>query len=700
MLLPLLSGCTGSSGESGEIRDNIKGSGNVVTQQRQTGSDFTQVELATVGTLIIEQGEPTSLTMEGEDNILPLILSEQRDGRLVIDAANSSTFTSTSPLTYTLRAKTLSYIATNGAGSIQVGPLQVDDLTIVAANAGSIKLQDLAARTLTALLSNVGSISAAGKVDTLEVTLTNAGSYSGRQLQSRSAKVSSGNAGSATVNATESVNATIDNVGNVYYVDYVGSPSVTRSGEGMGRMVPLKPEISLSPCTIPGNVKAECGTYRVYEDRASRTGRTIGLRVAIVRAANTSARVPDPVIYLAGGPGGSAVDSATGIGAAFRSLNQHHDWLLVDQRGTGGSNMLVYPPVPPEVTKATSAEQVEQALKPFVEKALKELPGDLRFYTTPVAVDDIDEVAQALGYEQVNLYGGSYGATTVQYYLRQHGDHVRTAIMDGGTLLDIPIFELIAPNGQRALDLVFDRCEAEKACHEAYPNVREEMQEVYNRLAEQPAVLSDVTDPLTNEPLVLDKDTFGEIVRQLLLSAYAASTLPRMIHHAYEGDYSGVVQPYMQYATQAGEGSRLAMYTIIRCSEAWAKARPAEVARQGEGTYFLGGQMSVALQVNTVCKYLPKGVAPPNDGQRVKSDVPVLILTGDADPQDPPSNVAGAEMQLPNSLQVTVPGQGHGTIQYGCLYKVAQDLVDTGTTRGLDTGCVKDVPIPSFDIDK
>jgi pimeloyl-ACP methyl ester carboxylesterase len=130
------------------------------------------------------------------------------------------------------------------------------------------------------------------------------------------------------------------------------------------------------------------------------------------------------------------------------------------------------------VLKATSIQQMDEVLKPYVEKSLKELAGDLRFYTTSVAVDDIDEVAQALGYERVNLYGGSYGATTVQYYLRQHGNHVRTAIMDGGTLLDIPIFELIAPNGQRALDLVFKRCEADQRCSQTYPDFRAEMQDL------------------------------------------------------------------------------------------------------------------------------------------------------------------------------------------------------------------------------
>lgn len=193
----------------------MTGSGKVIAEQRQVGGSFNEVELATVGTLNITQGEPPSLTMEGEDNILPLISSEQQGSRLVIRAVSHSNFSATKPLTYTLKVKTLSYIAATSAGSVEAGPLQADDLTTEATNAGSIKLNGLSARTYSARLSNAGGISAGGVADDLQVTVTNAGSYSGKKLHSKSARVSTSNAGSITVNATERVDATIGNVGNV-----------------------------------------------------------------------------------------------------------------------------------------------------------------------------------------------------------------------------------------------------------------------------------------------------------------------------------------------------------------------------------------------------------------------------------------------------------------------------------------------------
>jgi pimeloyl-ACP methyl ester carboxylesterase len=141
------------------------------------------------------------------------------------------------------------------------------------------------------------------------------------------------------------------------------------------------------------------------------------------------------------------------------------------------------------------------------------------------------------------------------------------------------------------------------------------------------------------------------------------------------------------------------MTWAIRCSEQWARYSPDATAASGKGTYFVDWQTYLAQQMEIGCGVVPKGVVADDDGVRVTSGVPVLILNGDADPQDPPENVAGAEKELPNSLRITVPGQGHGVIQTGCLYKVAQDFVDSGTIDGLDSWCVQEMPLPPFDLD-
>ena len=130
-------------------------------------------------------------------------------------------------------------------------------------------------------------------------------------------------------------------------------------------------------------------------------------------------------------------------------------------------------------------------------KCAERLGPNLRYYTSAVAVDDFDRVRRALGYERINIYGGSYGVTTGQIYLLRHGSHVRSAVFDSGSLLDVHIFERQLVNKQRALELVFARCAADSACHNAYPNLRHEYAQILPRLARNPVPIPGTKVALT-----------------------------------------------------------------------------------------------------------------------------------------------------------------------------------------------------------
>lgn len=208
--------------------------------------------------------------------------------------------------------------------------------------------------------------------------------------------------------------------------------------------------LPLEPCTLGGGVTARCGTFTVPENRAKTGGRTISLRVAVVPARDGGTKA-DPVVHITGGPGGSAVADALGMLSVFSELNESRDLVLVDQRGTGSSNRLDCPP--PRSRPTTVA-----AVRAYFSACMTSLDADPRQYTTVPAMDDLAEVLGALGYGQVNLYGASYGATAGQYFLAQHPELVRTVVLDGGTLLDVPIFELWGRNGQRALRSILERC--------------------------------------------------------------------------------------------------------------------------------------------------------------------------------------------------------------------------------------------------
>ena len=164
-----------------------------------------------------------------------------------------------------------------------------------------------------------------------------------------------------------------------------------------------------------------------------------------------------------------------------------------------------------------------------------------RFYTTSEAMDDLDDVREALGYDKINLVGYSYGATAAQYYLRQHEAHVRTMTLGGGSLLDVPVFELWAQNSQRAMDLILDRCLADPACEAAFPNLKAEFKGLFARLAEQPVTenLPAGADGQT-ESVTFTPDFFAAIVRLMTKDAQDHSTLPLLIHRAYQdNDWKG-----------------------------------------------------------------------------------------------------------------------------------------------------------------
>ncbi len=252
-----------------------------------------------------------------------------------------------------------------------------------------------------------------------------------------------------------------------------------------GRKTP--PRLRLAPCMV-GDVSAQCGTLSVPENGATGTGKMIQLRVAVVPALNKQ-RAPDPVFWLAGGPGDAATDSAAAATGLMATVNQQRDLVLVDQRGTGGSNDLRCP-------QGSDASRWADELR----NCLQGLDGDPRAYTTAWAMDDLDDVRAALGYDRINLYGISYGVTAAQVYLQRHPSHVRTALLESGTVLDVPIYERFPAASQHALDLLFARCAADPGCHAAYPDPAADLRAVTARLDRGP-INTKLTDPSTGQPI-------------------------------------------------------------------------------------------------------------------------------------------------------------------------------------------------------
>jgi pimeloyl-ACP methyl ester carboxylesterase len=391
------------------------------------------------------------------------------------------------------------------------------------------------------------------------------------------------------------------------------------------------------------------------------------------------------LFYLAGGPGGAAVGRAPGQAPHFARVRTHRDLVFVDQRGTGGSHRLACENVDASIDDPAK-------LAPSVRSCLAGLDGDPRLYTTSIAMDDLDQVRAALGYDRIDLYGASYGATAAQIYLRRHGDHVRSVVLDGASLLDVPVFELLARNGERALQLLLGRCAANARCRRAYPRARAELTTVLARLAKPRRVRTD-----DGRVTTLDATRAALAIQILTRSLEGSAYVPFVIHQAWAGNLAPLARVYVDGVLAETQGlGRQVMYWSIVCSEPWASFDPARTKAAARGSYLEHAAVTRARLFAGICKLFPRGVVPPDSGKRVRSDAPVLILAGGADPQDPPSGVAGFARTLPHARLVVAPFVGHVALPYGCLAGLTADFVEDGSADGLDTSCAARVPLPPF----
>ena len=342
-----------------------------------------------------------------------------------------------------------------------------------------------------------------------------------------------------------------------------------------------------------------------------------------------------------------------------------------------------------------TSEQADAALKAWVAKYLSGIDMDPQFYTTSAAMDDLDEIRQALGYDKINLFGYSYGATAAQYYLRQHEEAVRTVTLGGGSLLDKPVFERWAKSGQQALDKVFDRCQADAKCQAAFPNLRTEFTALLARLAEKPVTVSSSAGDIIYTP-----DYLAPVIRLMTKDVKNVRSLPLLIHRAYqENDWKGITQFIIGNGNYEWWSPQL-MEHVIRCGEKWAAFDPKEVARLGEGSYLKGFDVWLAQNQALSCQYTPRGVMPEGTDPQPGSQAPVLILNSEMDPIDPPDNMEGAKALFPNSAALVLPNIGHSISDYSaisCMWSIENEFIQSGSADGLHTDCLKSIQPPVFD---
>lgn len=473
----------------------------------------------------------------------------------------------------------------------------------------------------------------------------------------------------------------------------LGGSSKVQGGRRMSIVPPAS--ISLEPCEVPGaregvKEKVRCGTYEVFENRAAKSGRKIKLKIVVFPATGRD-KAADPLFYIPGGPGSSATEDAPYIAEGFAKIRERRDLVFVDQRGTGGSN-----PLNCELYNPSDLASYLGFFFPLadVRKCREQLEtrADLRLYTTHIAMDDLDEVRAALGYEQININGTSYGTRATQDYLKRHHKHVRTVVLQGISLTGQLMPRDFPQHTERALKGVVDECAADAPCRAAFPKLRAELKAVLERLLRGPVEV-EVKNPQTGAAtrVELSRDLAGEAIRYMLYQSGAASRIPLFLHLAAQGDFAPLAETAIFYRQRLVSTGSNGMYLSVTCAEDLPWIKPGEGERNGANT-FLGDYR--LRQQREACALWPRADIPKDYAEPTRADVPALILTGQWDPVTPPLYGDMAAKHLPNSLHLVVPSGGHG---FGgldgldCIANLVADFVNRGTTSGLDTSCVKNI---------
>ncbi|CAN1211306.1 Putative auto-transporter adhesin head GIN domain-containing protein [Tumidithrix helvetica PCC 7403] len=206
VFLVALSIFTGCSFQLGGIR----GSGVFKTESREV-TTFSSISFKSVGKLKIQQNGKESLTISAEDNILPILESRVSDQILYISNANESSINPTKPIEFVVEVKSLESLNIDGVGSIEANGIQ--------------------GKRLSVSLDGVGSVAIAGNVDVLDLSLSGVGSFQGGELKTNQATVRNKGVGSAVVNVSDRLDATVSGIGSI---EYIGFPQVKESVKGMG----------------------------------------------------------------------------------------------------------------------------------------------------------------------------------------------------------------------------------------------------------------------------------------------------------------------------------------------------------------------------------------------------------------------------------------------------------------------------------
>lgn len=451
--------------------------------------------------------------------------------------------------------------------------------------------------------------------------------------------------------------------------------------------------IPLVDCDVPAYTgTARCGSLLVWENPGARSGRQITINLVVLPALSSPSE-PDPLFYFDGGPGAGATRAAGNVGRFLREVNHRRDLVFVDVRGTGRSNPLEC--VEPDADAPLQAHFEEFLSDDYVRRCLEAQTADVRFYTQPFAMDDVNVVREGLGYQKINLYGSSGGTRQQQIYMKRHGASVRAVVMHGVQAMDgegpLP-FSRALEDGIRGL---LDACAGDTVCHAQYPDLRRDWETVRRRFDAGP-VDAEILDRRTGRTgrVRISRGVYADGLRHMLYRLDAAATVPSEIHRAALGDFTPFAERELAQSRRYADVLSHGMFITSTCAEDVRFIDDEDIRRATEGTFL--GDYRVRRQ-QAACRIWPRGEGIDADFQKpVTLDVPVLIISGEFDVATPPSEAERVARALPRARHVIFPNQAHDYTNPACASRLIAAFIASADPAALDISCVAATTRPGF----
>jgi pimeloyl-ACP methyl ester carboxylesterase len=439
-------------------------------------------------------------------------------------------------------------------------------------------------------------------------------------------------------------------------------------------------------CHLPGAEETlRCHAIAVPLDPRQPGAQQLQLHVTVAPALRQVAGA-DPLFVLAGGPGEAGSDVVGALATMFQRVRATRDIVFIDQRGTGLSGKLRC--AGNDIDEAAGTAGMMAAFA----QCMKTLGKPLGPYTTANAAHDIERVRLALGYGKVNVFGGSYGTRLGQSYARSYPGSVRALILDG--VADPgQVIPAGARAAQQALDGVFQRCARDRACANAFPDLKARFDALLARV-DSGAVKLDFAHPRTGARtrLPLTNMRFVSTIHASLYAPRDSQRLPYMIDSAYAGNWGPFIARAFAGSDLSPEGYlALPLYLAVVCAEDMPRLAPAQRDFDERGSFMRG----YAARVAALCPL--SGVAAAAATPATPIGAPALLLSGALDPVTPPERAASAARAMPKSQHLVVAHAGHGVSQLGCAPRLLREFLDQ-PARPLEASCLGEIAPAPFQL--